>query len=107
MRLCPDSLLSKVCQSYWVKAHPPQRLYPLLQSRSEMLGVGLRHMGLVGDTVHLITVPLYEIQGRLGSQVGFCLWGNDLGEYVSWSFLFFVFFGSKRNSPGLLEQLGS
>lgn len=52
-------------------------------------------MGLVGDTVHLITVPLYEIQGRLGSQVGFCLWGNDLGEYVSWSFLFFVFFWSK------------
>lgn len=58
-------------------------------------------MGLVGDTVHLITVPLYEIQGRLGSQVGFCLWGNDLGEYVSWSFLFFCVFLEQTKQPRL------
>lgn len=64
-------------------------------------------MGLVGDTVHLITVPLYEIQGRLGSQVGFCLWGNDLGEYVSWSFLFFLcFLGANETAQAYSSSLG-
>lgn len=64
-------------------------------------------MGLVGDTVHLITVPLYEIQGRLGSQVGFCLWGNDLGEYVNWSFLFFcVFLGANETAQAYSSSLG-